>query len=178
MTFELNRFLFFLKNYALAFKYGVWPGEVDILEYTKGWRISLRTGDYVQALDPMFGDLHYFSRPDFTVIPVDRDNGRHPPAVPICCQFQRDTFKSLTWRQWTGSCRTLRKQPSLLCLLLHLLRNIERVCVWDLFKVVWMISSKNYCFCVKTKQTKNPTHLNVNANIQPSEFLGFPYAAV
>lgn len=68
-------FFFFFKHHALAFEYGVWPGEVDVLEYTKGRRISLGTGDYVQALDPVFGDLHYFSRLDFTVIPVDRDTG-------------------------------------------------------------------------------------------------------
>lgn len=34
-----------LLNYALAFEYGVWPGEVDILKYAEGWRISLWTGD-------------------------------------------------------------------------------------------------------------------------------------
>lgn len=110
---------------ALAFKYWVWPGEVDILKYTEGWRISLGTGDYVQALDPVFGDLHDFSRLDFTVIPVEQRHRKCPPAVPCVASVQSDTVKSLTWRQWTGSCRTPRRRPSLLCLLLHLLRNTE-----------------------------------------------------
>lgn len=70
-AFDLN----LCSNDALTFKYGVWPGKVDILKNTESWRISLGTGDYVQALDPMCRDLHDFSRLDFTVIPADRDTG-------------------------------------------------------------------------------------------------------